>query len=313
MDRQVSGHGEGRAQEAYGAVTQHLTTLASDARAPAARDRKPGQGAAHASRPRTLGRGAAAQRRRGRRNAAALRLPGAGVRLATPTARCSVPTSSSGFPAASRSCRRREGAARRIPRRLRVRGRRPARRASREPRAPGARSPRQAGARSVLAAVRAVARLRDHVRPRRDASSGSPRSRTRSLSEDGWKLGVILASPSTLFTLLRTVAATLAAGDRRRRAHARSTSSGASCTARIATMAKHLGDAGKALDNAVGALQLGGRLARDARPRRRRGASSSTASRATFPSPQPIERQARPLQAPELVEPGEQLRAIDAA
>ena len=29
-----------------------------------------------------------------------------------------------------------------------------------------------------------------------------------SLSEDGWRLGVILASPTTLFTLLRTVAAT---------------------------------------------------------------------------------------------------------
>ena len=28
------------------------------------------------------------------------------------------------------------------------------------------------------------------------------------LSEDGWRLGVILASPTTLFMLLRTVAAT---------------------------------------------------------------------------------------------------------
>ncbi len=131
------------------------------------------------------------------------------------------------------------------------------------------------------------------------------------LSEDGWKLGVILASPSTLFTLLRTVAATWqqeTVAQSAREVH----ELGRELYGRIAKMAKHLGDAGKALDNAVahynsavGSLET--RVLVQARRFEQHGIEGD------LPSPQPIERQARPLQAPELVEPGEQLRAIDAA
>lgn len=131
------------------------------------------------------------------------------------------------------------------------------------------------------------------------------------LSEDGWKVGVILASPSTLFTLLRTVAATWqqeTVAQSAREVH----ELGRELYGRISTLAKHLGDAGKALDNAVGHYNsavgsLETRVLVQARRFEQHGIEGE------IPSPQPIERQARPLQAPELVEPGEQLRAIDAA
>ena len=70
------------------------------------------------------------------------------------------------------------------------------------------------------------------------------------LSEDGWRQGVILASPSTLFTLLRTVAATWqqeTVAESAREVH----ELGRELYGRIATMARHLADAGKGLDNAV--------------------------------------------------------------
>lgn len=131
------------------------------------------------------------------------------------------------------------------------------------------------------------------------------------LSEDGWRSGVILASPSTLFTLLRTVAATWqqeTVAQSAREAH----ELGRDLYTRISTMAKHLGDAGKALDNAVGHYNsaigsLETRVLVQARRFEQHGIEGN------LPSPQAIDRQARSLQAPELVEPGEQLRAIDAA
>lgn len=131
------------------------------------------------------------------------------------------------------------------------------------------------------------------------------------LSEDGWKVGVILASPSTLFTLLRTVAATWqqeTVAQSAREVH----ELGRELYGRISTMAKHLGDAGKALDNAVGHYNSAvGSLETRVLVQARRFAQHGIEGEIF--SPQPIERQARPLQAPELVEPGEQLRAIDAA
>jgi DNA recombination protein RmuC len=131
------------------------------------------------------------------------------------------------------------------------------------------------------------------------------------LSEDGWRQGVILASPSTLFTLLRTVAATWqqeTVAQSAREVH----ELGRDLYGRISTMAKHLGDAGKALDNAVGHYNkavgsLETRVLVQARRFEQHGIAGDLAA------PQQIDRQTRSLQAPELVEPGEQLRAIDAA
>ena len=131
------------------------------------------------------------------------------------------------------------------------------------------------------------------------------------LSEDGWRHGVILASPSTLFTLLRTVAATWqqeTVAQSAREVH----ELGRELYTRIATMAKHLSDAGKALDNAVGHYNaaigsLETRVLVQARRFEQHGIEGE------IRSPQHIERTTRPLQAAELVEPDEQLRAIDAA
>ncbi len=131
------------------------------------------------------------------------------------------------------------------------------------------------------------------------------------LSEDGWRTGVILASPSTLFTLLRTVAATWqqeTVAQSAREVH----ELGRELYGRIATMSGHLADAGKGLDNAVkhynaAVRSLETRVLVQARRFGQHGIEGE------LPSPPQIDRQALPLQAPELVEPGEQLRAIDAA
>ena len=135
--------------------------------AAAAGDGEPRQGAADAARARPLGRGAAPERGRGCRPARPLRLPGAGLDarrrgLAAP-ARPRRPDSGR-----QAGRRRRQGAARGVPGRLRGGGRRRAQPLPGRSRAPGARPPRQARPEVVLATVRAVARLRDHVRPRRD-------------------------------------------------------------------------------------------------------------------------------------------------
>jgi DNA recombination protein RmuC len=131
------------------------------------------------------------------------------------------------------------------------------------------------------------------------------------LSEDGWRQGVILASPSTLFTLLRTVAATWqqeTVAESAREVH----ELGRELYGRIATMSSHLADAGKGLDNAVkhynaAVRSLESRVLVQARRFEQHGIAGG------IDSPPQIERQTVPLQAPELVEPGEQLRAIDAA
>ncbi len=132
------------------------------------------------------------------------------------------------------------------------------------------------------------------------------------LSEHGWSQGVILASPSTLFTLLRTVAATWqqeTVAQSAREVH----ELGRDLYGRIGTMAKHLASAGKALDSAVGHYNsavgsLESRVLVQARRFEQHGIEGD------LTSPQQIDRRAQALQAPELTElPGEQLRAIDAA
>jgi DNA recombination protein RmuC len=132
------------------------------------------------------------------------------------------------------------------------------------------------------------------------------------LSEDGWRQGVILASPSTLFTLLRTVAATWqqeTVAQSAREIH----ELGRDLYGRIGTLAKHLASAGKALDSAVGHYNsaigsLESRVLVQARRFEQHGIEGD------LTSPQQIDRRAQALQAPELTQvPGEQLRAIDAA
>ena len=109
-----------------------------------------------------LGRGAAEERRRGRRDARALRLP---TRRRRATARVAA-APRPGREAARRQVRRRrrEGAARGLPRRARERRRRRAR-AHLAAHARQVRDHIRSSRRSVLAPVRPVAGLRGHVRP----------------------------------------------------------------------------------------------------------------------------------------------------
>ena len=82
---------------------------------------------------------------------------------------------------------------------------------------------------------------------------------------------------------------------------------------RIATMSGHLTDAGKGLDNAVEALQRSGRSLESRVLVQARRFEEHADRRATPAHRRRSSEQAIPLQAPELAEPGEQLRAIDAA
>ena len=196
-------------------------------------------------------------------------------RHATATATSCGPTWSCASPAGSRSSSTPRCRSRRTSRRSRPRTRRSAG-AARRSRAPGARPHDEAGREGVLAAVRARARLRRHVRARRDAAPRRARARP-ALAEDAWSNGVVLASPSTLMALLRTVAAVWqqeTVAESARQVH----ELGRELYKRLATLGAHLAKLGRSLDGAVG-VQRGRRLARVACPRRRRAGSRSTGSR----------------------------------
>ena len=104
----------------------------------------------------------------------------------------------------------------------------------------------------LLAPVLPGARLRRDVRPRRDAAPRGPRARPQARSRTPGPSGVVLASPSTLMTLLRTVAAVwqqeTVARERAGRARARRASSTSGCDVRRRTSRS----SARSLDGAVG-------------------------------------------------------------
>jgi DNA recombination protein RmuC len=122
------------------------------------------------------------------------------------------------------------------------------------------------------------------------------------LSEDGWAQHVIIASPSTLMSLLRTVAAvwqqeTIAESARQ------VSDLGRELYKRLSTMGAHVARLGKSLDGAVRAYNetvgsLETRVLPQARAFERHGITGVEA-----PELQPVDRQARTLVAPELVAP----------
>lgn len=134
-----------------------------------------------------------------------------------------------------------------------------------------------------------------------------------SLQEYAWSSNVILASPSTLMVLLRTVAMTwqqeaVAQG-------AREVSElGRELYKRLATMGTHFAKLGRSLDSTVDAYnKTVGSLERQVLVQARRFEQHGIAG-IEAPEPQPVERQTRTLAAAELVEPGEQtaLEAVSA-
>jgi DNA recombination protein RmuC len=122
----------------------------------------------------------------------------------------------------------------------------------------------------------------------------------RALVEDAWRANVILASPSTLVALLRTVAATWqqeTVAESAREVHAL----GRELYERIGKVGDHLGKLGRSLNGtvsayneAVGSLET--RVLVTARKLEEHGIGGE------LEMPAPVDRTARPLTAPELVE-----------
>jgi DNA recombination protein RmuC len=125
-----------------------------------------------------------------------------------------------------------------------------------------------------------------------------------SLQEYAWSSNVILASPSTLMILLRTVSMTWQQETIAESAR-EVNELGRELYKRLATMGAHVSRLGKSLDGAVKAYnETVGSLERQVLVQARRFEQHGISGVAP-PELQPIERQARSLAAAELVEPGE--------
>jgi DNA recombination protein RmuC len=135
-----------------------------------------------------------------------------------------------------------------------------------------------------------------------------------SLQEYAWSSNVILASPSTLMVLLRTVAMTWQQETVAQSAREVS-NLGRDLYKRLATMGTHFAKLGRALDGSVKAYnETVGSLERQVLPQARRFEQHGIAG-IEAPEIQPIERQTRSLAAAELVDDVDQpaLEAIAGA
>jgi DNA recombination protein RmuC len=128
-----------------------------------------------------------------------------------------------------------------------------------------------------------------------------------SLQEYAWSSNVILASPSTLMILLRTVSMTWQ--QETLTESARDISAlGRELYKRLSTMGTHFSKLGRSLEGAVDSYnKTVGSLERQVLPQARRFEQHGITG-IEPPELQPIERQTRPLAAAELVEPGQQQR-----
>ena len=128
-----------------------------------------------------------------------------------------------------------------------------------------------------------------------------------SLQEYAWSSNVILASPSTLMILLRTVSMTWQQ-EKLAESAAEISELGRELYKRLSTMGAHVSKLGRSLDGAVDAYnKTVGSLERQVLVQARRFERHGIAG-VEPPELQPIERQTRPLAAAELVEPGQQQR-----
>jgi DNA recombination protein RmuC len=133
-----------------------------------------------------------------------------------------------------------------------------------------------------------------------------------SITEEAWRLNIVPASPTNLFALLRTVAATWqqeTVAQSAREVHGL----GQQLCDRLATMAGHIDALGRSLTSAVGNYNktvrtLESRVLVTGRRIQEHGMSGEP-----LPELQPVEIVTDTLSAPELVENGDGLRAIDAA
>jgi DNA recombination protein RmuC len=122
----------------------------------------------------------------------------------------------------------------------------------------------------------------------------------REIVEYAWSAGVVLASPTNLFSVLRTVAATWqqeTVAESAREVHAL----GQELHDRLGTMAKHFGQVGRALESAVGHYNktlgtLEARVLVTGRKLQEHGIGGEE-----LPQGTPVGERVRPLSAPELV------------
>lgn len=129
----------------------------------------------------------------------------------------------------------------------------------------------------------------------------------RTLQEYAWSSNVILASPSTLMILLRTVSMTWQQETLAESARDISTL-GRELYKRLSTMGAHFSKLGRSLEGAVDSYnKTVGSLERQVLPQARRFEQHGITG-VEPPELQPIERHTRPLTAAELVEPGQQQR-----
>ncbi len=133
----------------------------------------------------------------------------------------------------------------------------------------------------------------------------------RSLNEDAWASGVVLASPTLLFGILRTAAATWQQETLAENAR-RMVELGRELYRRITPWAAHLTRVGKSLDSTVKAYnEAVGSLERQVLPQARRFEAYGVTG-VELPTPEPVERQTRSLTAPELVEERPELAPVEA-
>ena len=132
----------------------------------------------------------------------------------------------------------------------------------------------------------------------------------KTLNEDAWASGVVLASPTLLFGILRTAAATWQ--QETLAENAREISDlGRELYKRLATMGAHMSKVGKGLDNAVKAYnETVGSLERQVLPQARRFQAHGIAG-VEVPELTPVDRQARALAAAELVDERPELLPVE--
>jgi DNA recombination protein RmuC len=132
----------------------------------------------------------------------------------------------------------------------------------------------------------------------------------RALNEDAWASGVVLASPTLLFGILRTAAATwqqetLAESAREM------VELGRELYRRLTPWAAHLTRVGKSLDGTVKAFnEAVGSLERQVLPQARRFEAYGITG-VELQTPTPVERQTRALSAPEIAEPHPDLTPVE--
>ena len=240
MDRQLQGVERIR-QEAYGA-------LRSPGERPVGPDGQPRERASGPPRSRALGRGAAAQRRRAGRDGRALRLRATGDRVTTTSERCDR-TSSSGSQAGSTSSSMRRRRSLHISMRSRRQttpsehGTSPTMRARFETTSRSSPRSSTGGSSSRRPTSWSCSSRMSH-------SYRQPMSTTALCVEDAWRANVILASPSTLVVMLRTVAATWqqeTVAESAREVHAL----GRELYERIGKVGDHLAKLGRSLNGTV--------------------------------------------------------------